>query len=340
MPGIQAESVLDWPTVTREDLFSVTGTVAAEESQNMLSQLPSLHSLKEEEPHETLLAMVTETQDLGASFRYKLSGSLGPSQEDCRALFVGTDEDFLQNEVMRELFALNALSPEESQLLEIPESVLRREGIILESLLGNGNNLTEDAFEEEDEVEEEEEEGAVCPGESLSAWPSMAESSLAQSSPVGPSREEGLDSPSMNLGKSSASSSIRLSIHSDTDRLVVPQGEEYASYGAVQQPFSVDHQQPLSTNRPSLLRRFQTPLLAFGLLGLAGVSATLVSVSKDGLSLGLSLSLLILSCILLLIIIISLAQQQFSTGGRALDRGQKDHYVEMQSFKKTVSGLV
>lgn len=334
MPVMPAESVVDWPTVTREDLFSVTGTIAAEESQNMLSQLPSLHSLEEEEPHET--AGRSDQPDLGASFRYKLSGSISPSQEHCRALFVGTDDDFLQNEVMRELFALNALSPEESRLLEIPESVLRREGIILNSM-GNETLFAQEAFEEEDEVEEEE-EGAVCPGESISAWSSIAESSLVRSSPlacVSPSREEGLAyfvSPSMNLSRS-ASSSIRLSIHSDTDRLVVPQGEEEAEhkgrvdyYGAVQtQSVSLGQTSPSRS-----IHRFQTPFLILCLVGFVAISAVLVSVSRDGTSLGLSISLLVLSCILILVAAIGLVLQNSSSE-------EKQQVVEMQPLKKTVS---
>ncbi|RKO94809.1 hypothetical protein BDK51DRAFT_30964 [Blyttiomyces helicus] len=53
------------------------------------------------------------------------------SRETFRAVFIGTDDDYLQRACVRKLFEINALDPSEALLFEIPDEVLDHEGIEL-----------------------------------------------------------------------------------------------------------------------------------------------------------------------------------------------------------------
>ncbi|TPX67880.1 hypothetical protein SpCBS45565_g03485 [Spizellomyces sp. 'palustris'] len=62
-------------------------------------------------------------------------GGLSPSTADLRdiykAVFIGTDDDFLQRACVRKMFELNALETGDASLFEIPTEVLESEGIDL-----------------------------------------------------------------------------------------------------------------------------------------------------------------------------------------------------------------
>ncbi|KAI9223386.1 hypothetical protein BC828DRAFT_263469 [Blastocladiella britannica] len=57
------------------------------------------------------------------------------SQHIFRAVFLGTDDDYLSLTHIRKVFELNALSPEDMQLFEISREMLLEEGIVLPELL-------------------------------------------------------------------------------------------------------------------------------------------------------------------------------------------------------------
>ena len=92
---------------------------------------------------------------LKASGRYQ--------KPEFRALFVGTDEDFLQNPIMRILFEANALDAAEGALFDIPLSVLEAEGIAIPGVTTvreESNGYTGDSANSEDHVDSVDREDA------------------------------------------------------------------------------------------------------------------------------------------------------------------------------------
>lgn len=58
-------------------------------------------------------------------------GSIAEDMESYRAVFIGTDDDYLQRVVVRRLFEMNALEAGDALLFDIPNEVLVSEGEFL-----------------------------------------------------------------------------------------------------------------------------------------------------------------------------------------------------------------